>query len=174
MDHKHQYIVAEATRSVSLHNPEHCLPGDELFCGPRRLPVAFGICPDTMHVFTAEDDKLNVSTSNLTANQHCYVINDLLDVDCFKGKPYVSGWPFLRFYAEVPLKSNGFVIGSVCVVDSKPSSGMDVAALDKLAEVASAVASHLDLVQTQTRLRRSQEMVRGLGRFVDGKASTVN
>jgi hypothetical protein len=49
---------------------------------------------------------------------------------------------------------------------------MDVAALDKLAEVASAVATHLDLVQAQSRLQRSEEMVRGLGQFVDGKAST--
>jgi hypothetical protein len=42
-----------------------------------------------------------------------------------------------------------------------------------LAEVGSAVAAHLDLVQAQNRLQRSQEMVRGLGRFVDGKVRIV-
>jgi GAF domain-containing protein len=118
--------------------------------------------------------RLNVSTQQITANQHCYVINDLAEVDCFKDKPYVSGWPFARFYAEVPLKSGGFVIGSVCVGDNKPRSGMDVGALNKLTEVATAVAIHLDLVQAQNRLRRSQEMVRGLGQFVDGKVGPGN
>jgi len=57
IDHEHQYILAEATRSVSLHNPEKCLPGDELFVGAVKLPAAWGLCPDTLHVFTAEDDK---------------------------------------------------------------------------------------------------------------------
>jgi hypothetical protein len=57
IDHEHQHIVAEATRGVSLHNPEQCLPGGELFCGAQKLPVEFGLCPDIMHVFTAEDDK---------------------------------------------------------------------------------------------------------------------
>jgi len=114
----------------------------------------------------------NISTQHVTANQHCYVINDLTEVDCFKDKPFVSGWPSVRFYAEVPLKSAGVVIGSICVADTKPRYGIDVASLDMLAEVASAVASHLDLVQAQNRLQRSQEMVRGLGRFVDGKVRT--
>jgi GAF domain-containing protein len=118
-------------------------------------------------------NRLNVSTQQITANQHCYVINDLAEVDCFKDRPYVSGWPFARFYAEVPLKSGGFVIGSVCVGDNKPRSGMDGGALNKLTEVATAVAIHLDLVQAQNRLRRSQEMVRGLGQFVDGKVGLV-
>jgi GAF domain-containing protein len=118
--------------------------------------------------------RLNVSTQQVTANQHCYVINDLAEVDSFKDNPYVSGWPFARFYAEVPLKSGGFVIGSVCVGDNKPRSGMDVGALNKLTEVATAVAIHLDLVQAQNRLRRSQEMVRGLGQFVDGKVGPGN
>ncbi|KAE9374282.1 hypothetical protein N431DRAFT_371753 [Stipitochalara longipes BDJ] len=170
IDHEHQYILAEATRSVSLQNPEKCLPGDELFVGAVKLPAAWGLCPDTLHVFTAEDDKSYISTQHVTANQHCYVINDLAEVDCFKEKPYVSGWPFVRFYAEVPLKSSGIVIGSICVADSKPRYGIDVASLDMLAEVASAVAAHLDLVQAQNLLRRSQEMVRGLGQFVDGKS----
>ena len=170
IDHQHQYILAEGTRSVSLHNPEQCRPGDELWVGATKLDAGFGLCPDTIHVFDSDNEKLNVSSDNLTANQRCYVINDISVIDCFKDRPYVSGWPFIRFYAEVPLKLDGYVVGSVCVVDSKPGSGLDLAALDRLAEVASVVASHLSLVQSQTQLRRSQEMVRGLGRFVDGKS----
>ena len=57
IDHENQFILAEATRSVSLQNPEKSLPGDELFVGAAKLPAAWGLCPDTLHVFTAEDDK---------------------------------------------------------------------------------------------------------------------
>jgi hypothetical protein len=28
-----------------------------LCLGAQKLPVAWGLCPDTIHVFTAEDDK---------------------------------------------------------------------------------------------------------------------
>ena len=62
IDHENQYILAEATRSVSLQNPEKSLPGDELFAGAVKLPAAWGLCPDTLHVFTAEDDKYVLST----------------------------------------------------------------------------------------------------------------
>ncbi|KAH7330510.1 hypothetical protein BKA65DRAFT_554483 [Rhexocercosporidium sp. MPI-PUGE-AT-0058] len=39
MDHERQYILAEATRSVSLLNQEDCNPGDEVYLGPRILDL---------------------------------------------------------------------------------------------------------------------------------------
>ncbi len=74
---------------------------------------------------------------------------------------------------SMPKFPSSFVIGSVCVGDNKPRSGIDAEALDKLSEVASAVAAHLDLVYAQYRLRRSQEMVQGLGQFVYVKVSVL-
>lgn len=40
IDHEYQWVVAEATRSVSLRDPNKTDPGDELFCGTVRLPAA--------------------------------------------------------------------------------------------------------------------------------------
>lgn len=37
MDYDNQYILAEATRSVSLQSPEQCDEGDEVYLGPRVL-----------------------------------------------------------------------------------------------------------------------------------------
>lgn len=32
-------------------------------------------------------------------------MNDMSQVESFKDKPYVVGWPWVRFYAEVPLRT---------------------------------------------------------------------
>jgi hypothetical protein len=47
---------------------------------------------------------------------------------------------------------------------------MDIEELDRLGEVAAAIMTHLELVTAQERLYRSQEMMRGLGRYIDGKS----
>jgi hypothetical protein len=173
MDHEHQYILAEATRSVSLNSPEQTAPGDEVYLGARILDMMWGVCPNTIQVFTALDDSNNMSTSNVTANQECYVMNDLSAIESFKGRPYVMGWPHMRFYAEVPIHSpTGHVIGTFCVVDDKPRDGLDKQGLAALNEISSAIMKHLQLVQMQHGLQRAGDMIKGLGRFVEGKSST--
>lgn len=137
IDHEYQFVIAEATRSVSLQDPKKANPGDELWVGSVRLPAKWAICPDTIHTFNCDDGSLNQSTANITANQRCYIVNDLAATDTFKDEPYVTGPPFMRFYAEIPLKTNsGYVIGSYRVFDSKPRAGLDPESLDRLSEVA--------------------------------------
>ncbi|KUJ11665.1 uncharacterized protein LY89DRAFT_229246 [Mollisia scopiformis] len=169
IDHEHQYVLAEATRSVSLYDPKKTEQGDELWVGSVQLPLKWGICPDTLHTFISGDGSKDKSTDYITANQHCYIINDLASLECFKDKSYVAGPPFLRFYAEVPLKLHGYVVGGFCVVDYKPRAGLDAAALETLVEVASAITEHLGLVIAQDRLKRSREMIQTLAQFARGK-----
>ena len=174
MDHENQYILAEATQSVSLNSPDHCSPGDEIYLGPRVLDMMWGVCPNTIQVFTASNDCNNVATENVVANQECYVMNDLSAIENFKDRPYVAGWPYMRFYAEVPIHSpTGYVIGTYCVVDDKPRNGLDKQGLLALNEISSAIMKHLELVQMQYGLQRAGGMVKGLGLFVDGKSSSL-
>jgi hypothetical protein len=105
MDTQNQYIIAEATRSVSLYDRDKCDEGDEISLGARILDVNWGICPNTIRVFTATDDSKHISTPLITANSECYVMNDLSAMEQFKDKSYVLGWPYMRFYAEVPIHS---------------------------------------------------------------------
>jgi hypothetical protein len=67
--------------------------------------MIWGVCPNTIQIFTATDDSQNVSTPLVVANQDCYVMNDLSAIEAFQHRPYVAGWPFMRFYAEVPIHS---------------------------------------------------------------------
>jgi len=176
MDGQHQYIIAEATRSVSLNDPnkyESNDPGEKVYLGARILDMQWGVCPNTIQVFTALDDSLDISTDIVTANKECYVMNDLSAIPVYATRPYVAGWPYMRFYAEVPIHSPaGYVIGTYCVVDDKPRDGLDQKGLDALNEIASAIMNHLALVQMQHGLQRAGEMVRGLGRFVEGQSGS--
>ncbi|MBF2063958.1 MAG: PAS domain S-box protein [Calothrix sp. C42_A2020_038] len=49
------------------------------------------------------------------------IIPDTLENEKFATSPIVVAEPYVRFYAGVPLKtSQGFVIGTLCVIDTKP------------------------------------------------------
>ncbi|KAK0128731.1 hypothetical protein ONS95_000685 [Cadophora gregata] len=171
MDHDNQYILAEATRSVSLHNLEQTDPGDEVYLGPRMLDLMWGVCPSTIEVFTAKDGSLNINTPQIKADPASYVMNDLSQMDSFRNRPYVSEWPFMKFYAEVPITSpTGYVIGTFCVVDNKPRDGLDSKGLQSMTEISSAIMKHLELVQMQNHFHRADKMLHGLGMFVEKRS----
>ena len=49
------------------------------------------------------------------------IVSDVLKDDRFVDNPKVTGHPFIRFYAGVPLLSDrGFKLGTLCIVDHKP------------------------------------------------------
>ncbi|KAI9650024.1 hypothetical protein NHQ30_000037 [Ciborinia camelliae] len=173
MDSHNQYIIAEATRSVSLHERDATKPGDEIFLGARILDMHWGICPNTIQIFTARDDTGNVKTNLVTANQTRYVMNDLSVIEKYKSRPYIAGWPHMRFYAEVPIYSpDDFVIGTYCVVDNKPRyEGLDDEGLEILNEIARAIMRHLQVIESHDHLHRGEKMVKGLGLFVAGKSN---
>ncbi|TVY35456.1 Hybrid signal transduction histidine kinase B [Lachnellula subtilissima] len=172
MTPQNQFILAEATRSVSLYSQEQCDEGDEVYLGPRVLDMVWGVCPNTIQVFTAQDDSLDVATSSVIANRECYVMNDMSAMDSFKDRPYCIGWPYMKFYAEVPIHSpSGHVIGTYCVVDNKPRDGLSKKGLGILNEISSAIMKHLELVQMQHDLQRAGRMVKGLNLFVEGKGA---
>lgn len=178
MDGKHQYIIAEATQTVSINDPDkydETNPGEKVYLGARILDVQWGVCPNAIAVFTALDESLNLSTELITANQGCYVMNDLSAIEAYADRPYVAGWPHMRFYAEVPIFSpTGFVIGTYCVVDDKPRlGGLDQKGLLALNEISSVIMNYLALVRVQRRLHRADEMVKGLNSFVEGKSNLV-
>ncbi|KAB8760601.1 hypothetical protein FH972_026593 [Carpinus fangiana] len=78
----------------------------------------------------------------------------------------------MRFYAGVPIKSpNGHQIGSYCVIDDKPRSGLEPEQIGFLHDMAATVSTHLANARLKTDYRRSDRMVRGVGALVEGKTS---
>lgn len=82
-------------------------------------------------------------------------MNDMSQLEGYSNRSYIAGWPHMRYYAEVPIHSpNGFIIGSLCVVDNKPRDGLDSKGMRILGEIAEAIMDHLDLCMSKIQRGR--------------------
>ena len=63
------------------------------------------------------------------------LVDDTLEDARFKQNPYVTGEPYVRSYAGVPLKLNDFTVGALCLIDtqSRQWTEQDVSLLQSLA-----------------------------------------
>ena len=67
------------------------------------------------------------------------IIPDSLKDHRFEHNPFVTGEPYIRFYAGIPLQNgDGLPIGSFCVIDQKPRelTPEQIASLSNLARIA--------------------------------------
>ena len=172
IDHNSQYILAEATRSVSLNEKEIHAEGDALYLGIQSLPLEWGVCPSTMKVFTDPGTSLTLSTPNLVASKSRYIVRDFLKENRLKDRPYVAGWPFMRFFAEVPIKSPaGYVVGGFCVIDDQPRTAFGDAEVRILSEIAGSITNHLEFMRMRQDYDRAERLMKGLSYFVEGQSS---
>lgn len=172
IDGKHQYIIAEATRTHSISRDGVYANGnDGLYLGVTKLNATWGVCPNTMAVFTDDTGSTVIREENIYADKSRYIIRDMLADPHYRECPYVKGFPQMRTYAEVPLVSPlGYVIGSYCVVDNRVRQ-FDDAAIQVLAEICDTIITHLELMRTKQSRVRSEQLIRGLGVFMERESS---
>jgi len=85
------------------------------------------------------------------------VIPDATADERVKDTRFVTGDPGIRFYAGAPLRtSDGYRIGTLCVLDSEPRPGVDRDELTYLAHLADLVVDELEL-RREIRRRRDRE-----------------
>ncbi|KAL2069080.1 hypothetical protein VTL71DRAFT_15418 [Oculimacula yallundae] len=173
IDNTKQYILAEATQTVSLVSEDvYEKENDELSFGQTVLDFATGVCPGTLACFTSLDSSMDVSSTYLKTSRSYYVMNDMSMLEGYAGRSYVRGWPYMRFYAEVPIRSpSGTCIGTICVVDNKGREGLDMRGIRILGEIANTVMDHLELCVSKIQQNQAERMIAGLGQFIEGRAS---
>jgi signal transduction histidine kinase len=99
-------------------------------------------------------------------------MNDMSALEEFKDRPYIAGWPYMKYYAEVPIHSpSGLTIGTLCVVDGKARDGLDLKGLSILREVSEVIMNHLELCVNRIHRNNAEKMIQALGKFVEGKDS---
>lgn len=170
IDGQNQHILSEATASISLRHSNIHLPDDGIYLGVTTLDLIFGVCPHAVRLFTGHDVPELHNTDNMTASPTRFIVRDFTKEEGFKDRPYVTGWPHFRFYAEVPVYSPaGYVLGSFCVVDDKPRQDFVDADVTALQEISDSISHHLENVRTVHSHARSDRLVQGLTSFVKGR-----
>lgn len=151
VDGQHEYIIAEVTESISLFDASHHVDGEQIAIGVRALDLASGVCAGTISAFTDPSGSHQVMSDNMTTDATSFVVKDLTLEPKYKSRPYVTNYPFMRFYAGVPIRTeSGHVIGTFAVVDNKPRMGLSKEGLRNLTEISSSVMKHLHLLQAQS------------------------
>lgn len=159
-DRNNQYILAEATKSLSLQTASIHEPGDQIDYGVTAVPKRGSICEHTIN-FPFEEP-VNAKDESV------FVVPDLSKDARFNNKIYTTerGW---RFYAGVPIVSpNGYKIGAYCVIDDEPRQTLSPSELAFMKDMATTVMIHLDMLRSQSESIKGERMVHGLGCFVEG------
>lgn len=171
IDSKSQYIVAEAGKDSPLAHDRARDSSLDLAFGAGVVDVAFSVCERTIAVFTHGDGRFNLDTPNVQADPSRYWIRDFREHSLFKDRPYVQGWPYMRCYVEVPLKTrDGIVLGSYCVVDNKVRTEIDDNDYEIMHGIARAVVRHLEDTRIKHEHAVAARLLDGLDSYIKGRS----
>lgn len=179
-DVEHQYFIAEATRELPVAAEDSSLG---LTMCSTAIPRAHSTCEYVL----LESHRLERSrgstflSRDVTQFDHCdddgdqlpvLVVKDLATDVRFKSKPYCQPSGSNHFYASVPIRTQrGINIGSVCVVSPMPNCRWNSQFSTLMRRLSLAVMDHLEANFSKIANMRSERMIRGLGFFVEGKAT---
>ncbi|KAJ4985938.1 hsp90-like protein [Stagonosporopsis vannaccii] len=163
IDSHRQYILAEATKTVSLFEAQAERPEDDVWLGNAVLNKTDAVCYHTFSsTYTARDQNGDAVTAE------CMVVPDCRLDPRFADRDYVKSEPGVRFYAGVPIVTKaGHRIGVYAVSDERPRQGLSAADMRFMQDVAAAVMEHLELAKDSDDRVKGERMVRGLQQFIE-------
>ncbi|KAG9704645.1 hypothetical protein KCU73_g18013, partial [Aureobasidium melanogenum] len=157
IDSKHQYVLAEATRTLSLVDDTRHAENDALWLGTTSLAREDAICHCSFtRQYTVQDEQGHTITTTAAVMPDCR-----LDPD-YKDKSYVVQEPGVRFYAGVPIKSrSGHNIGVYAVSHDAPRGPLTYDELRFMQDIAVAVMDHLEWARDRVDRYKGERIVRG-------------
>jgi hypothetical protein len=167
IDSKHQYVLAEATRTLSLVDDTRHAENDALWLGTTSLAREDAICHCSFtRQYTVQDEQGHTITATAAVMPDCR-----LDPD-YKDKSYVIQEPGVRFYAGVPIKSrSGHNIGVYAVSHDAPRGPLTYDELRFMQDIAVAVMDHLEWARDRVDRYKGERIVRGMADFIEGAPS---
>lgn len=157
-----QFVLAEATRTLSLQDDNEYTARDELWLGACTMTYARSFCKSV-----ADFPASVKSPADLV-----HVVTDLAHDDAYENHPDVMGYPNIRFLACVPIVSpKGIVIGAYSILDDKPRGPLHSDHSKFLTDMASTVMDYLTANRSRSQHLRGERMIVGLGSFLEGKGS---
>ena len=167
IDSKHQYVLAEATRTLSLVDDTRHAEGDALWLGTTSLAREDAVCQCAFtRQYTVKDENGHAVTSTAAVMPDCRLDDD------FKDKPYVLSEPGVRFYAGVPIRSrSGHNIGVYAVSHDEPREPLTYDELRFMQDIAVTVMNHLEWARDRVDRYKGERIVRGMADFIEGAPS---
>ncbi|KAK5052044.1 hypothetical protein LTR84_002848 [Exophiala bonariae] len=166
IDSEKQFIIAEATKSLSLLDDDQHVPGDELWFGNSFVARAQGVSQDAMYPETCTIKDPNGSTFSAPA----LIVNDISQHPAYQTRGYAGAG--ISFYCGVPLKTRlGHVIGVYNVTDDKPRDGLSLDELRFMVDMSTIVMDHLEAVKNDRARARGERLIHGIGTFIEGQAT---
>lgn len=158
-----QYFIAESTKTLDLVDSTKHDDGDELWMGCSQVSKSGRLCERTIELPPASPGEFSA-----------FIVPDLSHDSRFNQLPFVSGPPFLKFYAGTPLiTKRGIPIGSLFVVDDRVRAGLNHDEIRFMGTMASTTMRHLENVREVEEHRRGMKMSLGLASFVEGRSELV-
>ncbi|KAF7542441.1 hypothetical protein G7Z17_g11567 [Cylindrodendrum hubeiense] len=167
-DESFQYIIAEATPTLPLVpnlRSEHRT--DDLYHCGTAVPRSHGICESTLYEPEPSQSDVKNDPTELPLN----LVHDLSADPRYANKVYCQPG-VSRFYAAVPIRTNkGINIGVYCVVDPQPHDDWNDQHSQILRNISRAIMRYLEGNKARSAHRRSERMNRGIGSFIEEKAT---
>lgn len=159
IDSKTQYFIAESTKTLDLLDSNTHMEGDDLWVGCSDVSKAGRLCERTVDLPPAPPGKYST-----------FIVSDLSEDSRFNTLPFVTGPPFIKFYAGTPLiTKRGIAIGSLFVVDAYARTLTDDQ-IHFMGTMATTIMKHLEMNRDVEERRRGMKMSRGLASFVEGRS----
>ncbi|GAB7357434.1 hypothetical protein MBLNU459_g8359t1 [Dothideomycetes sp. NU459] len=167
IDSTHQYILTEATKTLSLVDDSRHAESDALWLGRTVLSRNDAVCQCVFNrTYTVNDEN-----GNPISGMGAVIPDCRLDPE-FEDMPYVLADPGVRFYAGVPIKSrSGHLIGVYAVSNDLPRDPLTADEFLFMQDIALAVFDHLEWARDRVDRYKGERIVRGMAAFTE--ASTT-
>jgi signal transduction histidine kinase/CheY-like chemotaxis protein len=167
VDSQNQYILTEATRSLSLTRHTIEVEEDKIWLGSSIVTRQGGV-PD--HVFKSTYSVTDSDGSLFTGEG--FVCTDMREHEEFKARPYVIGEPHIVFYAGVPIRSrSGHFIGVYAASHTEPRAPLTADEFRFLQDMAETVMYHFEMIRDREDRDKGERMVKGLAEFIEGSCA---
>ncbi|KAG8625815.1 hypothetical protein KVT40_006216 [Elsinoe batatas] len=172
----HEFVLAEATRTLSLQSDATHDTTDGLWIGTASYARSEGLSNLVLPFWsTAQARRPPVSTEGYyhiqSKTAHSLIVNDVRH-----NEEYASLFPRfnskVRFLCSVPLRSlRGYVIGAYTIIGTTPRYGISEEEMVFLEDMAETVVNHLESKRAMLQKQNAERLIKGLGVFSQGGSS---
>ncbi|KAI7214338.1 hypothetical protein KC333_g6083 [Hortaea werneckii] len=172
-----EYILAEATRTMSLQYDTTEDPADALWLGCCCFPRSDGLNDLAMGQWrkAASYRDTDVGPRHYFKDglsEHWCIVSDITERPEYQERAFAQRASDLRFYCSIPLRGpNGAVLGALSIMNDKPRYGVSAAEMLFLEDSADTICEHLQTSFIRSQQQRSENFIQALGLFNCQKSS---